>query len=707
MSKLIIIEGNSNDKDNTRAYMVKGEKGYSAYDLYVQHGGTLTEEEWLDEFLNAENFYNKSEVDEKNDEQDTEISNEVTARTNADNNLRDSLEAQLNTEINNRINADSNLQSQISGLASGSPLVATSTSQMTDTTKIYVNTTDGNWYYYNGSSWVSGGVYQASVNSLAVENTTAISRLLFDGILPCMNYIDNANVIDGKYYSGSVGNKPRLSSNSSYKAFKPFPIKANTWYKFKRLTIANFNWITDNDGIIVQAIERDSSDFHYFKSSQDGWCYMSINNVTDASELTVFVKDHEYNSFIEYGNIYDFIMLNESIGSVINKVNNLNLAEKVNLYVGTDKQFTTIAAAVNSISDASESKIYNIVIDDGTYNEYSIDLPDYVNLIGASGNKYNCIIQGYLQPSVSDADHRGTSTIDCTGNNTFKDISITAQNMRYAVHSESNGSNKNWKTIIDNCIIEHFGNQEIIDYRIANNLDYSNVWPSPHAWGEGSSEGAFLEATDTIFKSVENGFYVHGASNQTKPYYHKLENCQIISTSENKPAVYIDNASVGIDHNKVVLKNCFIGGRIGVVANSYKMNVEVSGCGNVPVYQRPNHVCSENDFPIFTDYMKQFKAGESISKGTFVYTTDGFTIYKANSSTNVKLICGYVIGDATTGDLVNVMTGYLQPSSQNWPETPIESGKYYSIDNNGKLTETNNIDHAVAISNNYYYKLFI
>ena len=68
MAKMTIIEGNSNDKDNVRAYMVKGEKGYSAYDLYVQHGGTLTEEQWLDAFLNADNYYNKSETDTLLDE---------------------------------------------------------------------------------------------------------------------------------------------------------------------------------------------------------------------------------------------------------------------------------------------------------------------------------------------------------------------------------------------------------------------------------------------------------------------------------------------------------------------------------------------------------------------------------------------------------------------------------------------------------------
>ena len=50
----------------------------------------------------------------------------------------------------------------------GSPLVANTVSAMTDQTKIYVYTgsesgyTAGNWYYHNGSTWVSGGVYNSS-----------------------------------------------------------------------------------------------------------------------------------------------------------------------------------------------------------------------------------------------------------------------------------------------------------------------------------------------------------------------------------------------------------------------------------------------------------------------------------------------------------------------------------------------------------------
>lgn len=62
MSKVTIVDLNPNDKEQVRNYMTKGERGYSAYELYVQNGGTLTEEEWLDAFLNADNYYNKSEV---------------------------------------------------------------------------------------------------------------------------------------------------------------------------------------------------------------------------------------------------------------------------------------------------------------------------------------------------------------------------------------------------------------------------------------------------------------------------------------------------------------------------------------------------------------------------------------------------------------------------------------------------------------------
>jgi lysophospholipase L1-like esterase len=103
---------------------------------------------------------------------------------------------------------DSNLQTQINRLASGSPLVASSVEGMTDTTKTYVNTTDGNWYYYNGANWVVGGVYQAT--GLSTTDTDLINSFkfflnLFNGkynlAFPNLGFIQNGVYTD---YTGST-----------------------------------------------------------------------------------------------------------------------------------------------------------------------------------------------------------------------------------------------------------------------------------------------------------------------------------------------------------------------------------------------------------------------------------------------------------------------------------------------------------------------
>lgn len=70
-----------------------------------------------------------------------------------------------------------NIKDATARMAMGAPSVAATASAMIDQGRVYVYTgsesgyTKGNWYYYNGSSWVSGGVY----NSAAVETDTSLS----------------------------------------------------------------------------------------------------------------------------------------------------------------------------------------------------------------------------------------------------------------------------------------------------------------------------------------------------------------------------------------------------------------------------------------------------------------------------------------------------------------------------------------------------
>lgn len=89
---------------------------------------------------------------------------------------------------------DAEARADISSLqaAVGSPLVASTVSAMTDTSKIYVYTgsesgyTSGDWYYHNGSAWVSGGVYNAVAvdtdDTLTVEGMAADAKKTGDEI---------------------------------------------------------------------------------------------------------------------------------------------------------------------------------------------------------------------------------------------------------------------------------------------------------------------------------------------------------------------------------------------------------------------------------------------------------------------------------------------------------------------------------------------
>lgn len=74
----------------------------------------------------------------------------------------------------------------------GTPLASSTVAGMTDTKKIYVYTgsedgyTNGNWYYYDSSAWVSGGVYNATVvqtdTSLLISGMPADSAAVGEAI---------------------------------------------------------------------------------------------------------------------------------------------------------------------------------------------------------------------------------------------------------------------------------------------------------------------------------------------------------------------------------------------------------------------------------------------------------------------------------------------------------------------------------------------
>ena len=80
--------------------------------------------------------------------------------------IQEAFEAEINGEFNtykDEVEAElGTMNTKIDNITSGAPIPVSSTADMTDTTRIYLNTNNGYWYYYNGSAWTQGGVYQAA-----------------------------------------------------------------------------------------------------------------------------------------------------------------------------------------------------------------------------------------------------------------------------------------------------------------------------------------------------------------------------------------------------------------------------------------------------------------------------------------------------------------------------------------------------------------
>lgn len=99
----------------------------------------------------------------------------------------------------------------------GSPLTASTVSAMTDKKKVYVYTgsesgyTAGNWYSWNGTAWVSGGVYNSAAiqtdETLTQTGKAADSAIVGEKISELKESIKNATVTDGSITTSKIANK--------------------------------------------------------------------------------------------------------------------------------------------------------------------------------------------------------------------------------------------------------------------------------------------------------------------------------------------------------------------------------------------------------------------------------------------------------------------------------------------------------------------
>lgn len=269
------------------------------------------------------------------------------------------LQKDLQNDIDINKNKNNDLQNQINSLASGSPLVASSIEEMTDTTRVYVNTTDGHWYYYTGSVWSDGGVYQATEiadNSISKEKTDFYSISNF-------NLFNKKSLIPNKFVNATTGTllTPTLAGN---------------WFA------SDFIEIESNTPYIMTEPGRESNEYQTYCWFDENKVYISgeVRNLSKGNTPFISPVNAKYLRVTVNEN-YENLVINE--GGILNTfTENLQLIRDLNflktIFIEKNYNKTNNLLDINRILKDLYVDINGIVSapSDGTH----VYLTDYIPL---------------------------------------------------------------------------------------------------------------------------------------------------------------------------------------------------------------------------------------------------------------------------------------------------------------------------------------
>lgn len=231
--------------------------------------------------------------------------------------------------------------------------------------------------------------------------------------------------------------------------------------------------------------------------------------------------------------------------------------DAINIIVKPDGtgDFLSPKMANDSIKDASFKKIYNVIIYPGVYKEINWERKQYVNLIGI--DRDTCILEGSLPICSSDKTIEKSSTLDSNLPGIVKNLTITCKNMRYAIHDDTRNRYLNVKKMYENIKCIHYGNEDVINWRKQNNLDFSNVWRSCCGFGHGISSGAYEKFINCNFEGLAQGMTIHNNADFKNSGEIYMKNCILKSLSNSYDLSLGSLGSGTID--MLILENCDIG----------------------------------------------------------------------------------------------------------------------------------------------------
>lgn len=284
---------------------------------------------------------------------------DAQARSSSSNAMSKATEAL--TKTNNNTESILSMEAEISALGSASPLVADSTSDMTDTTRIYVNTTNGHWYWYDGTNWQDGGTYQATQ-----IDDKAISFTNLDDLLQA-----NFNIQYGT---------PLISTSNSgyckvYNGVFTIQSDANYQYEIYDLSLGDtLQFNVYNNYNMCGLLIIDSSNNIIYNSNPSG-------SGTDNVNVVMKIKQNGLKAYISHAIANDVPSNTKNIRKIVRKIinisNNLKINTNVTL-VDTYEHYDLRSQTYLNVYTNQDANVYIYAMEKGktykikAYNQYGV-----------------------------------------------------------------------------------------------------------------------------------------------------------------------------------------------------------------------------------------------------------------------------------------------------------------------------------------------
>ena len=273
----------------------------------------------------------------------------------------------------------------------GTPLVAATVSAMSNHDRVYVYTgsetgyTAGNWYYWNGSAWASGGIYNSS--AVQTDPTLSVSGMAADaaatgelkdelhGVEDAtttykQQYIDTAQFEQCYYWYNSSGtiNHNYNATGFAYYTYPKLTLHAGTYYiNYVPNSFAFLKTVSDGTVVTLKSAVTSGA----FTITEDTEFYLTVYDSAGTLLPTVMLADATLPQSYFYGR-YNFAFKYVTLDTM----DFANGTRKIHT-VGVGGDYTTITAACTA-ADADDI----IFILPGTYTEQVSIWGKKLHLIG-------------------------------------------------------------------------------------------------------------------------------------------------------------------------------------------------------------------------------------------------------------------------------------------------------------------------------------